>query len=131
MSLGLLGYRGFGGLGKSGGSGSPRIAFPSVTITTSYIPTEAVGGTATIVGHVSGVSSWSLTNNASGTYAIGALTGIVTIASTAKLAAEIETITIAVTGVAPTVTAKSFQITVNSSGASANATWPGILIEGF
>jgi hypothetical protein len=130
MSLGLLGYRGFGRLGGSGGGNKPQIAFPSVTITTSYVPAEAVG-TATVTGHVTGTSSWSLTNNASGTYAIAPLTGIVTIASTTLLAAEVETITIAVTGLTPTVTSKSFNITVLSSGASANATWPGILIEGF
>jgi hypothetical protein len=98
------------------GGTTPLILF-SQTVFDVTAPAGTVAGVAHVSGRVSGTKSWSLSANSSGTYAIAAGTGIVTILSTNKLAAEVEPITVAVTGLKPTVTSRTFGITVNSTAA--------------
>jgi len=75
-----------------------------------------VVGTLTILGRTSGTPSWSLTDDASGKYAVDSSTGVVTVADT--LTAGTDTITAAVSGVTPAVASKSFDITVTAVSAA-------------
>ena len=100
------------------GSGvAPSILFSpgSITINSSA---GTVVGTAILGGKSTGAPAWVLTANSSGTYAISSATGVVTILSTTKLAAETESITISATGAKPTVQSRTFQIVVTSLNAS-------------
>lgn len=81
-----------------------------------------VVGSALVGGKFSGTPSWSLTNNSSGVYSINSATGVLTIASTTNLAVETETITVAVSGITPASTSRSFTITVQSTAAPVTAT---------
>ena len=100
------------------GGATPIILF-SQNVFDAGAAVGTVAGTVHVSGRVSGTKSWSLTANSSGTYGINAGTGIVTIISTAKLAAEVEPITVAVTGLKPTVASRTFGITVNSTASLA------------
>lgn len=87
---------------------------PSIVLSaSSAVDSATVGtavGTASIRGRTTGTASYSLTNDASGKYAINSSTGAVTVAG--ALTAGTDSITIAVSGLTPAVASRSFSITV-------------------
>ena len=123
MSLGL-GVN-FSKLGVIPG-GAAHITFSAIQLNTGS-SVGTVVGSASIVGFTTGSPTFSLTNNSSGVYAISGA-GVVTIASTTGLAAEVETITIRASGTTPVLTNQPFAILVNSS---ASAFVPTFYILGF
>lgn len=98
----------------SGGKPSIRLSASSAVDSASI--GDAVG-TASISGRTTGTASWSLTNDASGKYTINSSTGAVTVAG--SLTAGTDTITIAVSGLTPSVASRSFSITVSAGAAFA------------
>jgi hypothetical protein len=98
------------------------IVAPSIQFTaSSLLDSASVGddvGTATVPG-TTGTASWSLTDDASGKYSINSSTGLVEVADT--LTAGTDSITIAVSGVTPSVANRSFSISVTSASSSAGS----------
>lgn len=97
-----------------GGNTAPTISFSASTM----IATASVGddvGTATISGSTTGTASWSLSDSAGGKYSINSSTGLVEVAG--ALSAGTDSITIAVSGLTPSVTSRAFNITVVAAGA--------------
>lgn len=114
----------FGGLGAAfnrmgAASGRVPTLAPFIFLSaTSINENSTVGttlGTAAISGSYTGTPTWSLTNTASGTFAINSSTGAVTVASNTALDYETNMtlqITISVSGVTPTVSNQDVTVTV-------------------
>jgi hypothetical protein len=105
------------------------IVAPSIQFTaSSLLDSASVGddvGTATVPG-TTGTASWSLTDDASGKYSINSSTGLVEVANT--LTAGSDTITIAVSGVTPSVANRSFSISVTAAASGAAGSPIGLLL---
>lgn len=114
----------FGGLGAAFnrmGAASGRVPTLANFIflsATSINENSTVGttlGTASISGSYTGTPTWSLTNSASGTFAIDSSTGAVTVANNTALDYETNMtlqITISVAGVSPAVSSQDVTVTV-------------------
>lgn len=86
----------------------------------SMLDSASVGddvGTVTISGSYTGTPSYSLADNDGGDYSINSSTGLVEVAGT--LVPGTDTITVAVSGVTPSVANRSFDITVTSASSTA------------
>ncbi|MDE2096864.1 MAG: hypothetical protein KGL39_06415 [Patescibacteria group bacterium] len=96
---------------NSGAEKAPAIFFPSKTIPSTSIVGADVGS-ASILGIYTGTPTWSLTDDASGKFAINGSTGAVTVAG--ALTSGDQLITISVAGTTPAPPQASFFIVVSA-----------------
>ena len=122
------------GIGLGLGLALTRRAGGSITAHVSFLPNalsddDAVDtsvGTATISGSVTGTPTWLLSDDASGKYAIDSSTGEVTVADT--LSAGVDIIVISVSGLTPSVSDRSFNISVTAAASGTAGEPIGLLL---
>lgn len=101
------------------------VSIPRIVLSaSSALDSASVGddvGTASISGSTTGTASWSLSDDAGGKYSINSSTGLVEVAG--ALTAGIDIITISVSGLTPSVSDRSFTITVSDAPTNYTATY--------